>query len=244
MRMTASNAGSPDNQYGWGILDAAGAIEYLSGGSGIACDEITSMQGRCVGSTSFTLQFRINLLNSTIHAGEIVTFDVDGTPYDAAIFTNGTHSRAQVIVSDVAAGSHTISLIDPPGCVDPIVASCGTTRSPEADWDQAEELWKGIADGMTVSTTSTRFLGNYPNPFNPSTTFHYVLSENTHMTLRVYDILGQLVKTVVNDFQAEGFHEAVWDGRNESGASVSGGVYMYRMTAGRVSEMGRMLLLK
>jgi len=85
---------------------------------------------------------------------------------------------------------------------------------------------------------------NYPNPFNPSTTFRYGLSEPSQVTLRIYNMLGQLVRTVVNDFQSEGYYEAVWDGTNEHGASVAGGTYIYRLEAGRFSATKRMLFLK
>jgi len=57
-------------------------------------------------------------------------------------------------------------------------------------------------------------------------------------------MLGQLVKTIVNDYQSEGYHEATWDGRNESDASVTSGIYIYRMSAGNFTATKRMLLLK
>jgi len=72
---------------------------------------------------------------------------------------------------------------------------------------------------------------NYPNPFNPSTTFRYALSEPAQVTLKIYNTLGQLVKTVVDAYRSEGFYEAVWDGRNDFGGSVASGTYVYRMTA-------------
>ena len=87
-------------------------------------------------------------------------------------------------------------------------------------------------------------LGNYPNPFNPSTTFRYGLSEPGQVSLKVYNMLGQLVRTIVDEQQVEGYHEAVWDGRNEIGATVASGIYIYRMAAGNIVETRRMLLVK
>ncbi len=98
-------------------------------------------------------------------------------------------------------------------------------------------------DSKPFLMTSVLFK-NYPDPFNPSTTISYNLIENTHVTLKVYNTVGQLVKTVVEDYQAEGYHEMIWDGRNEVGATVSSGIYIYRMTAGSFVETKRMLLLK
>jgi flagellar hook assembly protein FlgD len=64
------------------------------------------------------------------------------------------------------------------------------------------------------------------------------------VTLRIYNMLGQLVRTVVDDFQSEGYYEAVWDGRNELGSTVASGIYIYRMTAGVLIATGRVLLVK
>ncbi len=85
---------------------------------------------------------------------------------------------------------------------------------------------------------------NYPNPFNPSTTFRYSLSTPANVTLKVYDMLGQLVRTVVEEHQAEGYYESVWDGRNETGATVASGIYVYRLTAGDFVETKRMVMMK
>ncbi len=86
--------------------------------------------------------------------------------------------------------------------------------------------------------------GNYPNPFNPSTTFRYGLSEPGQISLNIYNMLGQLVRTVVKDYQVAGFYEVAWDGRNETGATVSSGIYVYRMVAGTNVETRKMLLMK
>jgi flagellar hook assembly protein FlgD len=57
-------------------------------------------------------------------------------------------------------------------------------------------------------------------------------------------MLGQLVRTIVDQQQFEGYHEAVWDGRNEVGATVASGIYIFRMTAGNFAETKRMILMK
>ena len=85
---------------------------------------------------------------------------------------------------------------------------------------------------------------NYPNPFNPTTTFRYALSEDAPVTLKIYNILGQLVKTVVNDYQSAGYYESLWDGRNDVGSHAASGVYIYRMVAGNFTATKRMLFLK
>ena len=85
---------------------------------------------------------------------------------------------------------------------------------------------------------------NYPNPFNPSTTIRYALSEDTRATLKVYNMLGQLIATLVDEFQSAGYREANWNGTNGSGASVASGIYVYRLTTSKFVYTKRMLFLR
>lgn len=74
---------------------------------------------------------------------------------------------------------------------------------------------------------------NYPNPFNPATTIQYGLPQASRVNLRVYNLLGQQVKTLVDhEVKQAGYHAAIWDGRNGAGNIVASGVYLVRMQAG------------
>lgn len=77
----------------------------------------------------------------------------------------------------------------------------------------------------------TIFYGNYPNPFNPSTTFKFSLSSNSKVSLNVYNVKGQLVKTLINEELESGFHTVVWHGDDNSGKAASSGVYFSTMDA-------------
>jgi hypothetical protein len=90
---------------------------------------------------------------------------------------------------------------------------------------------------------------NYPNPFNPTTTVKYDLPEEATVTLKIYNVLGQEVLTLVSGTQAAGRYQAVWDGRNNFGTPVSSGVYFYRIEATGVSgvpfvSLKKMMFLK
>jgi hypothetical protein len=86
---------------------------------------------------------------------------------------------------------------------------------------------------------------NVPNPFNPTTVIHYDVPERGgHVTLRVYDVAGRLVRTLVDRQQMEGVKRVTWDGRNTQGSLVSTGVYFYRMTAPGFTKTRKMVLLK
>lgn len=72
---------------------------------------------------------------------------------------------------------------------------------------------------------------NYPNPFNPSTTIQYELPKQSYVTLKIYDVFGQEVATLVSEVQREGRYSVQWDGRNKSGVQVSSGIYFYQLKA-------------
>jgi len=85
---------------------------------------------------------------------------------------------------------------------------------------------------------------NFPNPFNPSTTIRYSLKELKHVSLVVYNSLGQEVRKLVDTSQNTGIHTVVWDGKNDSGQKVSSGVYLYRLKAGSFVQTHRMMLVE
>jgi hypothetical protein len=88
--------------------------------------------------------------------------------------------------------------------------------------------------------------GNYPNPFNPTTTIKYSIRERAHVSLKVYDVSGRLVKTLVNQVQVprvEGFAQP-WDGHNNGGQPVASGVYFYKLVTKNFTQTKKMVLLK
>ena len=105
-------------------------------------------------------------------------------------------------------------------------------------------------DDEVAPVAQTGLLGNFPNPYNPSTTIDFSLSfgegrgEGSNINITIYNIRGQRVKTLVNDHLPAGRHSVVWNGTDDNGRTVGSGVYLYRMTAGEYSETRRMLLMK
>lgn len=96
----------------------------------------------------------------------------------------------------------------------------------EATFRQGEVLGVG-SEGRTPGEFA--LLGNYPNPFNPSTTIHYQIPSDGAVTLRIYNTLGQEIRTVLNEQQSAGRKSIVWDGRADDGNWVSSGIYVYRL---------------
>ena len=85
---------------------------------------------------------------------------------------------------------------------------------------------------------------NYPNPFNPVTSIAYDLSSVTYVTLKVYDLLGRHVRTLVNESQIAGSYLAVWDGKDNTGGMVSTGIYLYRLETEQFISTKKMVLLR
>lgn len=85
---------------------------------------------------------------------------------------------------------------------------------------------------------------NHPNPFNPSTMIGYALPQDAEVNLLIYNVLGQKVKTLVNEFQTAGFKSVEWDGTDDRGNVIATGIYFFKLRAGDFSETKKMVLLK
>jgi hypothetical protein len=105
-----------------------------------------------------------------------------------------------------------------------------------------------VEEEMTEGELPAEFSlsASYPNPFNPVTSIQYAVgSKQTNpVALRVYNVLGQLVRTLVNEPQEAGIYEVIWDGSDENGNEVASGIYFYRLQAEDFTEAKKMLLLK
>ncbi len=85
---------------------------------------------------------------------------------------------------------------------------------------------------------------NYPNPFNPETTINYEIKEAGIVCIEVFNIKGQIVKTLVNEYLTADNYSIVWNGTNANNESVSSGVYFYKMKSGTYISAKKMILMK
>jgi hypothetical protein len=118
---------------------------------------------------------------------------------------------------------------------------------------RAEHMWRiltyleNIFDEPTGVTPVlvTSLDQNYPNPFNPTTTIKYTLADRGQVSLRVYNVAGQLVRTLVNDVQTpDAVRPVTWNGLNDSGQPVASGVYFYKLVTNDFSLTKKLVLLK
>tara|TARA_B100000686_G_scaffold306385_1_gene345752 strand:- start:331 stop:1806 length:1476 start_codon:yes stop_codon:yes gene_type:complete len=91
---------------------------------------------------------------------------------------------------------------------------------------------------------SHKIFNNYPNPFNPITTLRYDLTEDALVNITIYDMMGRVVKTMVNSQQNAGFKSVRWNATNDNGSPVSAGLYLYTIQAGDFRQTKKMVLLK
>ena len=105
----------------------------------------------------------------------------------------------------------------------------------------------GASTSLSLQTLPAAFslADNFPNPFNPATTIQYALPQATDVELTVYNVLGQPIRKLVAEHQSAGRYAVEWDATNDSGHSLSSGMYFYRLQAGgEFHEVKKMLLLK
>ncbi|MDZ4122407.1 MAG: carboxypeptidase regulatory-like domain-containing protein, partial [Candidatus Cloacimonadaceae bacterium] len=95
-----------------------------------------------------------------------------------------------------------------------------------------------------IPVVATELSGNYPNPFNPSTTISYAIKDPANVRLEIYNLKGQLIRTLVNEEQNTGHYRIIWNGTDSLNRPVSSGVYFYRMNAGSYSSTRKMLLME
>ena len=129
---------------------------------------------------------------------------------------------------------------------DEIIRLIGTIDGLEGDEVEITISDPGAAKAV-VQTRPEEFslADNYPNPFNPTTTIKYALPQAADVELTVYNVVGQPVRTLVAEHQSAGRYAVEWDATNDSGHSLSSGMYFYRLQAGgEFREVKKMLLLK
>jgi len=92
--------------------------------------------------------------------------------------------------------------------------------------------------------TSSQLFQNYPNPFNPKTVISYQLATGSDTELKIYNLLGQHIRTLVSTTQPEGSHQVEWDGKDDFGKDVASGVYVYQIKSNNFIDSRKMLLIR
>ena len=128
------------------------------------------------------------------------------------------------------------------------ISGCGYIVN---DINYSEDIYSSLFECISASTLSIDKLfplsfnldQNHPNPFNPKTTINYQLAKSTNVRIIVHDMLGRLVKTLVDEYQSPGYRMVSWNGKNNQNEDVSSGLYFYSIQAGDFSLTKKMVLL-
>lgn len=119
------------------------------------------------------------------------------------------------------------------------------TFEPHDEAETVDLNCTSYIDGLTNNRpTSFNLAQNYPNPFNPETVIPYELPENSQVQITIYNLLGQQIRTLVNEQVEAGYHQIVWDGLNDQGQQVSSNVYLVCMRSDSFSETMKITLLR
>ena len=131
------------------------------------------------------------------------------------------------------------------GCLDYSYDEYGL--SPRTPDDLIDEV--STEDYTIVS--SSRLIGNFPNPFNPSgagrspvTTIQFTSEEAENAEIIIYNIKGQKIKTLVDEKLDAGYHSVVWDGKDDTGKPVTSGIYLYTLQTKKDTSLKKMILLR
>ncbi|UCH85578.1 MAG: T9SS type A sorting domain-containing protein, partial [Candidatus Latescibacterota bacterium] len=106
------------------------------------------------------------------------------------------------------------------------------------------DVLTGVGDDDAPQIADAPLLSSYPNPFNPSTTIRYVVTEAQDIRMAIYDVKGRLVRTLVNGFEAAGVHNTTWDGIDNADNPVASGIYFVRLAADGKTTNIKIVLLK
>jgi hypothetical protein len=245
--MTTASTAAASASYSIEFLTRTGTAlgGPVTGGPGSSTAGWTSVgtvpvtQGSVASGVSLLFETPAISINPGDTVGVAMRFNAVGPRYVTGTAGNITYSDAnlRLVTGDVRSVPFTTtgSWFSPRLLVGEIRYSLGTT--------DVKNYQQEIPATFVLSQ-------NYPNPFNPSTAIRFGLPQQSTVTLKVFNLLGQEVAVLVSGVQNAGSFEATWDGRNNSGAQVSTGVYFYRFEATPVNgsnsfvSLKKMLLLK
>ncbi len=162
--------------------------------------------------------------------------DVSGMPYYAGIYNNGINNGG-FSIRTMWFGFSFMYMRDAE--IAPPMIRYQVVRNVIM-WME-HPVWYTETEDVPLVTTLSQ---NYPNPFNPVTTIKFALKEKGHVSLKIYDVAGRLVRTLVDEVRKAGSYDERWDGTNNRGANVASGVYFYRFKTRDFEKTRKMVLLK
>jgi len=239
LRATASNAGAPNNSLGWGIIDAYKALLYHGLVISASLDVAAATDG------ARTIDVAV-LSASPLAAGSLVHhYSLDG----GATFSAGLMRPLRLI--DAATGSGIYSFVLPNTATHFFITAADNSgasgslpfTAPKRVFDANLQPIDSPVERPVIEPftgpQSFELAQNYPNPFNGSTTIRYALTQASHVTVTVYDVLGRVAAVLVDDEREPGIYSAAWNA-----PSAASGVYFYSLRTREFSDTKKMILIR
>ncbi|MFQ5636761.1 MAG: FlgD immunoglobulin-like domain containing protein [bacterium] len=209
----------------------AAGVNISVGGTAAAEIELTDNTITTTADSGLTVQTSdsstalVTLTNNDVSAAvnDFVLAQDSSSTFQLAGFAGGDAAAVAAFIQDNNVGTPTVA-------VSGSISADPTTSVEESD--------------PAVIPSAFRLEQNYPNPFNPTTTIQFDLPRQSEVTLSIYNLNGQLVRTLVAGKFTAGNHSVVWDGRDARARQVTSGLYVTRMQAGEVVQHHKMLLIK
>lgn len=171
--------------------------------------------------------------------GDVLSYDIlyseDGKTQDVLAVNVGTTSyNWNSALSAASQGTGKIS----------VIASDGFNESRSVVENLSVDSQVGLVEEEGLLPVNYSLRQNFPNPFNPNTTIRFDLPEESRVSIRIYDILGRLIRTLTDENYRAGTHDISWRGEDENGAKMGSGCYFIDMTAGGFRQVNKAILLK
>ncbi len=226
IQMTSSQSNNPDNNKGYGLLSAANAIAYPSYEKGIDSYIIHKIFPDAPDLAYADLHYFIDNVEENIALSKTdsirFTFDILDTQFDKNLFFYFNYESNGV-----------------------------TRRAPAAGYYFLDKLWYNISvvdSPVSVDNEGTvkefYLEQNYPNPFNNRTIIEYKVAVAADVNISIYNILGEKIRTLVNEFKPVNFYQTSWDGKDNHGNIAPSGVYFYSIRVNNNYGIKKMVFLK
>jgi hypothetical protein len=237
LRMTADRAANPDTLFGWGLVNAYDALLYY----GIVFSNLPEVSVTINGNYEVSIKVASK-------------FGVDPNKVSLIYAKSNNEFDQEISMLRGSEQNQFVATIPETAAVDPIrfffsaVDSSGDVavhpfNAPDSFFNISDFVVLVDAD-LSEIPSSFSLAQNYPNPFNPTTKIVYELPKTSRVSLTIYNLLGQKVRSLLTEIiQAAGRYTAVWDGTDDSGRLVSAGVYFYQLKASDFTKVKKMLLV-
>ncbi|MBM3242769.1 T9SS type A sorting domain-containing protein [Candidatus Poribacteria bacterium] len=198
---------------------------------------------------SLVLQYVVGLKELSDEAIDVadVTDEGNVTALDAALILQYTVGLITQFPVESKTGAPTLEATSEESALSKTIAQLEATTLNEEQRQVLEQLKRLVSQKLLPAHTA--LFQNYPNPFNPETWLPYQLAKENPVTIRIYNIKGQLIRTINPGNQKAGIYltkdrAAYWDGKNATGQAVSSGVYFYQLQAGDFWATRKMVIVK